>query len=174
MNNKKILKIGFICLIAAITAGSIFWYYYFSGTEKDVLAQNVRLELINNGRINYLDAVPNDLDEVIPTYYFRVKNNVDVPLSYNILINDVSPEIANDGCTNDVLFIRSQLDYELFKDNKLIKKGTLSDLNDDVLLSDSMEGKMTCDYAVRIRLNETAKQTLGRHYHYVINIVEIK
>jgi len=174
LKNSKTLKVGFVCLLVAIIVGAILWYFYFGDTEHEVLAKNVRLELINNGRVNYIDAIPDDLDEAIPTYYFRVKNNVDVPVVYDILINDVSANDANDGCTQETLFTREQLDYELYKDNKIIKKGTLSDLTNDIILNDSMDKGKTTDYAIRIRLNEKARETLGKHYHYVVNFREIK
>ena len=153
---------------------TILWYRYFGDTEKNVLEKNVRIELINNGKIDYLNAIPLDDIEVIPTYYFRVRNNVDVPVKYEILISDIDSITADDGCMEGGLFTREEISYELFKDNKSIRKGKLSEISDNILLNDEMKGSMTNDYAFRAWLNENAKDTIEKHYHYVINIREIE
>lgn len=173
MKANRIFKIGFISVMVFSIVGTILWFMYFDRYESDFLAKNVRLELLNNGKINYYNAVPADEEEDIPTYYFRVKNNVNVPISYEILLHDVSAKDANDGCSEKTLFKREQLNYEVMLDNKVIKKGILSDLQGDILISDKMEGSKVNDYALKVWLNENAKETLGKHYHYVVDIREI-
>ena len=175
LKNKIVFKIGFISIIIFILLATYLWYLYFREYEGEVLAQNVRLELINKGRINYINAIPNDDEENIPTYYFRVKNSVDVPIEYEILIKDVSASEVGDGCSDATLFKREELKYELKRDNKVIASGKLSDLNNDVLDRTKMDGKMINDYSLRVWLNEEVLTTsLSKHYHYVINLKEIE
>lgn len=172
LKGKNVLKIGFVGIMSFLVITTLFWVTYFDRYEGEVLAKNVRLELINNGNINYYNAIPEDDKNSIPTYYFRVRNNVDVPLSYDILIHDVSAQDANDGCKESELFKRNELNYELLLDNKVVKSGILSEINDDILTTDAMEGSKVNDYALRVWLNSNAQKTLGRHYHYIIDIRE--
>ena len=37
-----------------------------------------------------------------------------------------------------------------------------------------MEKSMTNDYALKIKLNSNVQNSLGKHYHYVVTIEEIK
>ncbi len=172
MKIKNLFKIGFLCVFVFMVVGTYLWYLYFHNYGGDVLAKNVRLEIINNGRINYINAIPNDSEDVIPIYYFRVKNNVNVPLSFDILINDVSASSANDGCTNENLFKRDELNFELILDNKVIRTGKLSEISEDILDTQELDGSDTLDYSFRVWVNDSVLKTLGRHYHYVINIRE--
>ena len=175
MKTSKFFKIGFVCVLVLVGIGTYLWYLYFHEYESEVLlTKNVRLEIINNGRTNYINAVPNDDENVIPVYYFRVKNYVDVPLSYEIYLQDVSPTEAGDGCSWETAFTRNDLDYELKLDNKVVSSGKLSELKKDVLDRQRLDGTDTLDYSLRIWVNKDVIHTLGRHYHYVVNIREIE
>ncbi len=136
------------------------------------MSTNVRLQLINSGHVDYINAIVHDDERNIPTYYFRVKNNVEAPVYYDILLNDVSASEAGDGCSDGTLFTREELDYELKLDNKVLRTGTLSDLKENILDSNEMENVGVNDYSIRIYLNEKAKNTLDRHYHYTITLRE--
>lgn len=174
MKNKKLFTIGFICLIAFIGIGTYFWYLYFHEYEGDVLAKNVRLELINSGKVDYINATIRDTDDIIPIYYFRVKNNVNMHVSYEVLIKDILPSEAKDGCSDDTYFKREELKYELKLDNKVIKSGLLSEIKDDILDKREINSISSNDYALRIWLNEEDENTLDKHYHYRVNVREIK
>lgn len=165
---------GIICAGIFILFATYFWYLYFHEFEGYVLSTNVRIELINSGHVDYINAIVHDDEKNIPTYYFRVKNSVGLPVYYDILINDVSPSQANDGCSDETLFTRGELDYELKLDNKVLKTGTLSDLKDNILDSNEIENTGVNDYSLRIYLNENAKNTLDKHYHYTITLREKK
>lgn len=172
MKVKMFFKIGIICISVFCFILTYFWYVYFRDFYGDMLSKNVRLEIINNGKINYINAIPNDDKDIIPTYYFRVRNNVDVPLSYEIYLTDINPSNVNDGCTESTSFKREELNYELKLDNKVISQGALSSLKDDILDVQNLEGTKVNDYSLRIWINEKNKTSLGKHYHYVVNIRE--
>ena len=174
MKNRSTLKIGIICAGIFILLTSYFWYLYFHEYEGEVLANNVRVELVNSGHVDYINAIVNDDERNIPTYYFRVQNFVETPVYYDVLINDVKPSEAKDGCSDGTLFTREELDYELKLDNKVIRTGTLSELKDNILDSNELETIGVKDYSIRIYLNENAKNSLDKHYHYTISLREKK
>lgn len=174
MKNRKLFTIGFICLVVFIGIGTYFWYLYFRDYEGEVLSKNVRLELLNSGRVDYINATIRDTDEVIPIYYFRVKNNVNMPVDYEVLIKDVLPNEVKDGCDDTSYFKREELNYELKLNNKIIKSGLLSEISNNIIDKREMDGISSNDYSLRVWLNEKDENTLDKHYHYIVNIREIK
>ncbi len=174
MKNRTVFKIAFFSLVLFVIIATYFWYLFFKDYAGENQSQKVRLELINNGGINYINAVPNDIDSNIPVYYFRVRNNVDEIINYEMSIEDVSPDKVNDGCSSDMLFARNELNYELKLDNKIIKSGVLSELSNNLLDNNEVKANSVNDYSLKIWLNTAAGDDLLKHYHYVVNIKEIK
>lgn len=174
MKNKTVFKIAFISLLIFIVIGTYFWFIYFRDYSTEKTLQKVRFELVNNGGINYINAVPNDLEANIPIYNFQVKNNVNENIKYKVILKDVSPSEANDGCTDDILFKREELNYELKKEGITIKSGVLASLDNSVLTTDDAKAHSTNSYALKIWLNENSSDNLLRHYHYIVNVEEIK
>lgn len=172
MKRVLILKIAFISMIIFTIAGGYFWYIYFNENDGKIVSSNARLELLNNGAINYINAMPNDSDNVIPTYYFRVKNNLNMKASYELVLDEISPSAAGDGCTSATFFQKNELMYELKLDNKLIKSGRLSTLKDNLLDSNVVSGNSTNDYSLRIFIANDTDNSLQKHYHYVVNLKE--
>ena len=126
MKNRNTFKIGIICATIFILLATYFWYLYFHEFEGDILATNVRIELINSGHVDYINAIVHDDERNIPTYYFRVKNSVEKPVYYDVLLNDVSASEACDGCSDETNFQKEEIDYELKIDNNIIRRGTMS------------------------------------------------
>lgn len=174
MKTRKLFGVGFICLIVVMGVATYLWYLYFHTYEGEVLTKNIRLELINNGKTNYINAIPNDDESVIPIYYFRIKNNVNVPVKYNVIFNDVSATSVGDGCSDATNFKRNELRYELKLDNKIVKTGLLSEVVNDILYTSQMDGRMQDDYSLRVWLDGNTQNSLDRHYHYVVNVMEIE
>ena len=174
MKTRRLFGVGFICLIIVMGVATYLWYLYFHNYEGEVLSKNVRLELINNGKTNYINAMPNDDESVIPIYYFRIKNNVNKSAKYNVLLNDVSASDAGDGCSDANNFKRNELRYELKLDNKVVKTGLLSDVVNNIIFTSQIEGNMVDDYSFRVWLDNGVESALDRHYHYIVNVMEIE
>ncbi len=174
MKNKTVFKIAFISLVIFVLVATYFWFLYFKDYEGSIKEEKIRYELINNGGINYINAVPNDLEANIPTYYFRVKNNINDAIKYEIFLQNVSPSEVNDGCSDGMIFASSELNYELKLDNRVISTGNLSTLTNNVLDNNRVLGNSVNDYSLRIWLNESASTNLLKHYHYIVSIREIK
>ena len=87
--------------------------------------------------IRSVDRAENASDWSDP-YYFKVNNHSNSPISYDVILEKVSPNTVNDGCDDTTLFLESELDYELKLDNKVIATGTLSSLKNNLLNSNSL------------------------------------
>lgn len=174
MRSKKIFSFGFVCLIVVIVVATYLWYLYFHAYEGDVLVKNIRLEVMNTGKINYIDATPEDDASIIPIYYFRVKNHVNTSIKYDVLINDVNASMAADGCNDDTNFKRDELRYELKLNNQIVKTGLLSEVKNNILYTTNMKGSIIDSYSLKVWLDSNVHETIDRHYHYVVNIREIE
>ena len=168
MRRKQLLKVALIVLAVFTIVGGYFWYLYFNNNEGKMISDNVRLQLLNNGSTDYINAIPNDNENNIPTYYFRVKNNLDTPANYTLIFNELTPSDVNDGCDASNYLRKSELMYELSFDNKIIKSGRLSELDNNILDNNNVLGKATNDYALRIFIASDTSDTLNNHYHYNI------
>ena len=174
MKTRTIFKIAFISIFVFIIIGTYFWYLYFNTNEESFLSGEKGLKLINSGSIDYVNAIPLDDDYRIPIYYFRVKNYQNNAAKYAITLEDVSPSEANDGCSTGNLFKRSELKYILKLDNKIISKGLLSELDNNILDDNTVSGSSVNDYSLKIYLDENIQEYLNKHYHYRVNLVEKK
>lgn len=172
VKNKTVFKIAFISICLFIVIAAYFWYLYFDNYEGKVLSKSIRLELVNSGNIEYVNASPDDPSNIIPTYYFRVKNNLDSSINYEITLDDISPSEVKDGCSEGTLFARDELRYILKRENMVIKTGHLSDLKNNVLDSATLSGHGIYDYSIKVSLDDKAGDNLARHYHFQVNLKE--
>ena len=127
------------------------------------------VELINSGSINYVSANTGDDESIIPTYYFTVKNHSDKDYNYVILLEDST---GNDGCSPSTRLKRDELEYELTLDNKVIKEGNLSSIENNILDKNIIKVDGINDYSLKIRLKENDIGYENKHFHYVINMKE--
>ena len=175
MKNKKVLDIAVLCLIIFIGIASYLWYLYFNEYEGRLINENPKMEfirgveLINTGSINYVNATVDDVDSIIPTYYFSVKNKSNKDYNYIIVIEDSE---GTDGCSSSSRLSRSELIYELKLDNKVIKVDGLDTLSNNILDSNIVKANSTNDYSLKIRLKSDTTNYEDKHFHYVINLKE--
>ncbi len=173
MRNKSVFKIAFISIIIFIIVATYFWFLYFKNHESKITMAKERLSITNNGNINYINAIVNDKEENIPTYYFRVNNAANEEINYEILLEDVLPQDVGDGCSSSTILTRDQLEYELKLNNKVVSTGLLISLKDNVLNVSKIGAKSQDSYSLRIWLGEKALDSEDKHYHYVVNLKEI-
>ncbi len=175
LKNKSIFTIGIICLILFVGIASYLWYLYFNDYEGKLIAENEGLEFMravefeNSGPIYYINADVLDPDNVIPKYYFRVKNNSKKDYEYYLYIEDSD---GNDGCSSATRFKRSDLQFELKLDNKIIKNGSLDSIEDNLLYINTVEAGNVNDYSLKIWLKDDTVDYENLHYHYIITMKE--
>lgn len=177
MSDKKVYVVGVFSLVIFMIFASILWYLYFNNYEGKLLSQNENtsfirgVELINSGEINYLNATNTDDDSIIPTYYFRVKNNTHQKYSYVLYFENAT---SNDGCTPATAFTRNDLEYELKLDNKIIKKDGLNTIQNNVLDINTVNANSVNDYSLKVRLKENVTDYANKHFHYIVTMKEKK
>ncbi len=175
MKNRSVLTIAIVSLFVFTGIASYLWYLYFHEYESKLIDASPAMkfikgvELVNSGSINYVNANTFDTDEVIPTYYFSVKNHSDKDYDYVIILDD---EESSDGCSPSTRLKRNELEYELTLDNKVIKTGSLDTLKNNVLDKNIIKINGTNDYSLRIKLKEDTTDYENKHFHYVINMKE--
>ncbi len=175
MKNKGVLTIAIISLIIFMGISSYLWYLYFHEYEQRVIAENAVLEfiqdveLVNTGSINYVNANILDSEEMVPTYYFSVKNKSNKDYNYVIIIEDAT---GNDGCTKETRFKRNELEYELKFENEVIKEDSLDTVQNDILDTNIVKANSTNDYSLKIKLKSDDENYENKHYHYIITMRE--
>ncbi len=175
MKNKSVFSVAIISLVFFIGIASYLWYLYFHEYEGKLMDENCKpefsreVELLNTGSTSYNEAKVDDTDSSIPTYYFSVKNNSSNDFNYVILFENSE---VNDGCTAATRLERSELEYELRLDNKIIKTASLDTLIDNILDTNIIKGNSVNDYSLKIKLKSDAVDYQNKHFHYLINIKE--
>ena len=175
MKNKGIFTVAIISLVIFMGIASYLWYLYFHDYEGKLLAENPKMEftsgveLVNTGNIDYVNATPEDSENIIPTYYFSVKSKSNKDHEYVIVLENSD---GKDGCGTANRLTRAELIYELRMDNKLIKTAGLNTLSNNVLDVNTIKANGTNDYSLRIKLKDGITDYQNKHFHYVINIKE--
>lgn len=175
MKSKNVIVVGIFSLIVFMGIASYLWYLYFTEYEKKLIAQNMdsdfsrAVELINSGQITYLNATNTDDDMIVPTYYFRVKNNSDKDHNYVIYFENAQ---VNDGCTSETTYSRNDLEYELKLGNKVIKTGGLETISNNVLDTNTVAKNSINDYSIKVRLKSSVTDYSDKHFHYTITMKE--
>ncbi len=177
MKNKGVFVFGIISLVIFMGISAYLWYLYFHNYEGRIIAENKEfafmrgVEFVNSGSIDYVNAKATDDDSVIPTYYFRVKNNYNEDFEYELIISEAT---VKDGCNSDTNFKRSDLDYTLKFDNKVLREGSLDTITNDVLDSNVIKAKSINDYSLKIKLKPEVTEYENKHYHFVVTLKEKK
>ena len=175
MKNKSVFTVAMICLAIFIVIASYLWYLYFHDYEGKLIAENPKMEfvrgveLVNTGNIDYVNAKPIDNDSLVPTYYFSVKSHSNKDYDYVIVLENAN---GNDGCSEDTLLKRDELEYELKLDNKVIKVAGLETLSNNILDTNIIKSNGVNDYSLKIRIKNGVTDYEKKHFHYVINMKE--
>lgn len=181
MKNKIILLLGGVILVILLVIGSYSWYLYFLkyniGNNSATNSNNNsgvkvgELEMKEDGKAVYdVDAKSIENIEVskVPSYNFKIINNGNSNKSYSILIEDIPANLVDDGCTEDNLLTRNDLKYQLSLNGKIIKEDFLSNINDNILDTGTIESKKTNYYSLKVYIHEKVRDWIGKHYHYKI------
>ena len=173
MKNKTLLTIGVICLTVFIGIAAYLWYLYFNEYEGKLIGEDSKLEFMrnvefeNSGPIYYVNASIEDTDDVIPKYYFRVKNSSKKDYEYVLYFENSE---GNDGCSASTRFTREDLQYELKLDNKVIKSGGLDTIQNNILDTNTIKSDSINDYSLKVWLKDDYEGKEKLHYHYIVSL----
>jgi len=124
--------------------------------------------------VSIKDATPSpDLEgKSYEPYLFEVANKGEGLGRYQLSLEELSPDVINDGCDTESLLTKDQLKYQLLLNDKEIQFGYLSSVKNSILLTSDIKGNEEHHYELRVWLSDEKKETnwSGKHYHYRINI----
>lgn len=156
---KKLLIgkiIGFVGLLIFTTGVSYMITYYLDRS----LYSNIDLLVTMEDTETFTISNTNKLDDelVLETYpyIFEVKNKNE-KTNFNILLLDNNLENVE----------RSNLNYILYKNDELVKKGVLSEIKNNILYNASISKKATDTYKLFVYVNEELEDV---SYEYSIKI----
>lgn len=179
MKNKTLLIFGGLILVILLIFGTYEWYLYFmnyskthsSSTNTNASIKVGDIEFKEDGKAVY-DADAKSIEDVevskVPSYKFKVINNGDSEKNYTLLIEDITANLVDDGCTEDNLLSRNDLKYQLTLNDKVIKEDFLSNITDNILDTRNIESKKSNAYSLKVYIHEDAKDWIGKHYHYKV------
>lgn len=177
MNKKTLLIfIGAIALASFIMGTCFVWYKVFDKEPMSVTSFEVKLNDEGKGVsiVNMFPTSPDKIDQ-IANYEFAIKNTGGQVGSYNLLLEETALNKLEDGCTEQTLLTRNQLQYLLTINGKLASKGLLSDIKKNIIDFRTINAAATNNYSLKIWVPESASNTAwqNKHYHYHINIVPL-
>ena len=180
MKNKLVLLIDGVILVLLLIFGTYVWYLYFlrysinnsknsNNTNTSVKVGDLEFKEDSKG---VYDANAKSIEDIevkdVPAYSFRVINNGESDKDYTLLIEDITANLVDDGCSEDNLLARNDLKYQLILNDEIIKEDYLSNIKDNILDTRKLESKKTNTYSLKVYIHETAKDWFGKHYHYKV------
>lgn len=174
---KKIimLLLAGVALFAFIFTTSILWYRFFynGSTISNDNINSVNVQLGNNNTIDESGLIPLDDEtaKAITPYEFKVLNNSNHELIYNVLLEDSIISDDTNYASKDLLS-RNQLRYQLSLNGNVIKVGNLSELKNNILDTRSISASQVNNYQLRIYVGEAFQNTdwQNKYYHFDINV----
>ena len=167
MKKNLILILGGIGLFFFIFLITIGWYnIFYNDKENQVAILNIELSQKGEVTINEENAYPlsdEDGAKVTP-YSFNVNNESSNDGAYKVYLDDIKLD------TSKSLLKRNQLSYQLSLNGKLIKKGTLDELNDNILDERLIEAGQNNQYELRVYVSEDAFNTDWQQKYYAYKI----
>ena len=179
MKNKILIIVAGLLLLVFLTFGTYAWYLFFlrasdnygGAANADNRAGGIVMDDAGN-RVYDTDVDNYEGDNIsdIPPYTFTIRNTDASGGSYTLYLEDVPVNSINDGCTEATLLDRTQLNYQLILNDKVIKQDSLDNIKDNVLDRRSIDGKKTNTYKLRIYIKEDADNWRDKHYHYKVTM----
>ena len=171
MKKNIALFFGGIVLFVFIFITSIAWSKIFYGESKKGEEVSVlNIEYSSNGSIDTTQDAPmdNPSGDMVP-YTFTVSNTSNKDSHYQLLIEE-DPVSNKVGYRQEDLLKRSQLEYELKMNGKVIHKGELSSIKKNDLDERIIQGKQKNSYELTIWVHSDVNpgEWENKFYHYQV------
>lgn len=176
MKKMILLIMAGIALFIFIFVTAMLWYRFFyndsTNTLDSVSSIEVKLDKENN-TINETGLIPLDEESAknLTPYSFEVKNTSDASANYNVIIEDAV--ISDDeNYSSKELLSRNQLEYQLSLNGRVIKKGMLSEINNNILDTRNISANTVNNYQLRVYVSETVQDTSwqNKYYHFDVKV----
>ncbi len=166
MTKKIFLIFGGILLFVFIVITSFLWYktFYYNNLGS-VSSLQIRKESEEVTINENLFPMSEDEASSIKNYKFSVKNVNDFKSRYEVLFKEKKNQ-KNSKLSNN------QLNYQLFLNGKIIKKGSVSDIKNKLLDDRYIMPNNTNQYELKVYIPESAKTTewQNKSYSYKVEI----
>ena len=167
MKKKIFLMFGGILLFTFIVFTSFLWYkvFYYGDLGK---VNNLQVQKVSdeaNLSENLFPMTKEEADILVSNYKFSVKNINDFKSRYEVVYKEIN------GSSNQQLS-KNQLNYELLLNDKLIKKGNLESLENNILDERYIMSNHTNKYELKIYISNSTKNSnwQNKKYSYTVNI----
>lgn len=173
---KNIVIIGVILLIAIISTRIIYYKYK---NESNVDYNSKSLDIVfhekdgANITINKVTPVTDSVGLSSKAYTFTIKNNLTEPVEYNIFLLDDIDAIKQDEC-GEYLINKEYIKVSIKEEGKDNRIYTISDLENEELLSTKIKALGEKNYSVRVWVDKDVSSPAGSnlHYHGKLKVVE--
>ncbi len=176
MKKTGVVLLSASAIVIFTVVVAIFCFRLYSNNEENRLG-NVEIVLGDSGKgvdIEQLEPIKEDEVEKMDAYKFSVKNNGSTDSRYQVLIEEV--ELSNKkGYRKSELLSRNQLNYELKLNGRVIAKGDMSEINNNII-DERIIGVSTINkYQLKVWIPESARNTdwLNKYYRYKVNIQSV-
>lgn len=173
---KDIIYVFFILLLAV---GSTYYIYDKFQDDRNIDFNSESLDVTyhektgNKITLNKVTPVTDSVGLSSKAYLISVKNNLTEKVDYKIKIVDDDESIEKDKC-EDILIPKENLRVSIKVNKKANKIYNLTDLEEGIILEDTIKALEEKDISIRMWVNSDTKIPLNSklHYHGLIQVIE--
>ncbi len=180
-NRKKELRINIIysTVILLLAVFSTYYIYNKFQEDRDIDFSSESLDVIYHDTtgdkitITKMTPVTDSVGLSSKSYNVSLKNNLTEDVSYTIKVVDDLDVIAEDECEDKLIPKDNiRISVKINKHDNAIYQ--LDELEDGILLHDTIEALDTADIAIRVWIKQDSNLPAGAklHYHAKIQVVE--
>lgn len=164
MGKKIFLVFSGVLLFLFIVGTAFLWYkaFYYNNLGS-VSSLQVKKESEEVALTENLFPMSETEASVVPNYKFSVKNVNDFKSRYEVVYKE--QEVSGKQKLS-----KSQLTYQLILNGKIIKKGNLADLKNDVLDDRYIMPNTNNQYELKVYISESAKDTAWQNKSYAYKV----
>lgn len=164
MGKKIFLVFSGVLLFLFIVGTAFLWYkaFYYNNLGS-VSSLQVKKESEEVALTENLFPMSETEASVVPNYKFSVKNVNDFKSRYEVVYKE--QEVSGKQKLS-----KSQLTYQLILNGKIIKKGNLADLKNDVLDDRYIMPNTNNQYELKVYISESAKDTAWQNKSYAYRV----
>lgn len=170
MDKRLIILLSAIAIVLFTAFVSFIGFKIFED-KKELIIGKIEVALKDGGEgIKLIQLYPfldREIEKIEP-YEFQVSNNGDVNTNYKVIIKDIKDD-------KGTMLKRSQLRYELKLNGIIIKKQSMSKIEDNVLDARTISKNKTNKYELKVWVPQSAEKTdwMNKYYHYKVDIKPI-
>lgn len=164
MGKKIFLVFSGVLLFLFIVGTAFLWYKAFYYNNLGIVSSlQVKKESEEVAITENLFPMSETEASVVPNYKFSVKNVNDFKSRYEVVYKE--QEVSGKQKLS-----KSQLSYQLILNGKIIKKGNLADLKNDVLDDRYIMPNTNNQYELKVYISESAKDTAWQNKSYAYKV----